>query len=393
MRDGWTETTLGEVSTFENARLSPAQIDSANRYVGLEHLDSRQPSVNRWGTVGDVTSQVTPFKRDDVLFGRLRPYVHKVATPGFSGVCSPEILVLRATDRCLPRYLQFICSLDSTVGRCVEMSAGTRMPRTSSADLATLPVLLPPLPVQKRIVDLVASVDAYIESLQAQVDAARAARHAVLRDLLSAAGDDWTETTIGSVADVVGGGTPSTKVAEYWNGDIIWLTPTEIVAIDGGVVMDSSRKISPVGLQRSGAKMLPVGTVILTSRASVGFVALAGCPLSTNQGFQSLVPMPGADSRFLMYWVQANREEFVSRSAGSTFKEISNGNVCSIRLALPPLNEQRRIVDVVLSMDEMISTAERALSDARTLRSGLLANLLSGEHEIPESYDRFLGAA
>jgi type I restriction enzyme S subunit len=85
----------------------------------------------------------------------------------------------------------------------------------------------------------------------------------------------WTETTLGEAAEVVGGGTPSTNVPEYWGDDVVWLTPTEIVAIDGKTVSDSIRKLSHEGLAKSGAKILPKGTVVLTSRASVGFVAIS----------------------------------------------------------------------------------------------------------------------
>ena len=102
--------------------------------------------------------------------------------------------------------------------------------------------------------------------------------------------DGWTETTLGDIAEVVGGGTPSTSKEEFWDGDVVWLTPTEVTAIDGKVISDSKRKITQTGLQSSGARVLPKGTVILTSRASVGFVALAGTELTTNQGFQSLIP-------------------------------------------------------------------------------------------------------
>ena len=135
--------------------------------------------------------------------------------------------------------------------------------------------------------------------------------------------DGWTETTLGDVAEVVGGGTPSTAKEEFWDGDVIWLTPAEVTAIDGKVISDSKRKITQAGLRSSGARILPRGTVILTSRASVGFVALAGTELTTNQGFQSLIPSELVDGVFLMFWIQMNRSEFESRSAGSTFKEIS----------------------------------------------------------------------
>jgi len=254
-------------------------------------------------------------------------------------------------------------------------------------------VQLPPMSEQRRIVDLMSSVDSYIAALQQQADAARSARSAVLSELLSAGGDDWDEMTIGSIAEVVGGGTPSTKVAEYWGGEIVWLTPTEVVPRDGQEIFDSERHITTTGLKNSGAQLLPPGSVILTSRASVGFVALAGIELCTNQGFQSLIPNDYTMARFLMFWIQANRHQFDSRAAGSTFKEISRSNVRSIKIALPPLAEQKRIVEIVSSMDVVIQSADNAVADAKSLRSGLLSDLLSGAHEIPESYDRLLGVA
>lgn len=148
---------------------------------------------------------------------------------------------------------------------------------------------------------------------------------------------------MGEIAEVIGGGTPSTTIGEYWDGDIVWLTPTEITSQDGKVVSDSIRKITDLGFKNSGAQMLPKDSVILTSRASVGFVALAGKELCTNQGFQSLIPKPSVLSKFLMFWIQMNRPEFESRSAGSTFKEISKSNVKSMKLELPPLLEQEKL--------------------------------------------------
>ena len=189
--------------------------------------------------------------------------------------------------------------------------------------------------------------------------------------------DGWTETTLGDIAEVVGGGTPSTAKEEFWDGELIWLTPTEVTAIDGKVISDSKRKITQAGLRSSGARILPQGTVILTSRASVGFVALAGTELTTNQGFQSLIPSELVDGVFLMFWIQMNRSEFESRAAGSTFKEISKSNVKSISMNLPPLVEQRRIVDVVSSVDAYIDALQQQADTARTARDAVLHELLS----------------
>jgi type I restriction enzyme S subunit len=189
--------------------------------------------------------------------------------------------------------------------------------------------------------------------------------------------DGWVETSLGEIAEVVGGGTPSTTIGEYWDGDIVWLTPTEITSQDGTVVSDSIRKITDLGFKNSGAQMLPRDSVILTSRASVGFVALSGKELCTNQGFQSLIPKPSVLSKFLMFWIQQNRPEFESRSAGSTFKEISKSNVKSIKLQLPPLPEQKRIVDLISSVDSYIKALQQQLESAKRSRNAVLHELLS----------------
>lgn len=184
---------------------------------------------------------------------------------------------------------------------------------------------------------------------------------------------EWERTTLGEVASVVGGGTPSTREASYWGGDVLWLTPGELTKREGHVITGTERRISAAGLASSSAKMLPKDAVLLTSRATVGAVGLAGQPMTTNQGFQSLIAGPRVLPRFLMNWVQANRQEFESRASGSTFPEISGKKIKTIPLSVPPLAEQRRIVDVMAAVDRHIealiaqrATAEEALSRLAT---------------------------
>ena len=209
--------------------------------------------------------------------------------------------------------------------------------------------------------------------------------------------DHWQEATLGDVADVVSGGTPKTKVAEYWGGDIVWVTPTEVVAQEGRIVTSSNRMITPEGLDGSSAKMLPVDAVLLTSRATIGAVALAGVPLATNQGFASLVCGDQILPRFAMYWCQANTHEMVSRAGGNTFLEISRKKVAAIPLSVPPLAEQRRIVDLVGSIDTYIDSLETQIEATRTARSALLSELLSNpgddwqETTLGEAFDIRMG--
>ena len=182
--DDWTETTLGEVSSFISRRVLPNDLALETQYVGLEHVEPMTTLISTWGNVESVSSSVTPFEPEDTLFGRLRPYLHKVAFADFPGVCSPEILVLRTSAICEPRFLYLLCSLASTVKKCVDMSAGTRMPRTSAADLASIEVYLPPLAEQRRIVEIVSSMDEAIRATKQAIRDLKVLRGSLLTEIL-----------------------------------------------------------------------------------------------------------------------------------------------------------------------------------------------------------------
>ena len=389
MRDGWVETTLDGIAEYINGYpFKPADLGE----VGLpvirikQLLDPNEP-VDRTQT---ETPERCLLRNGDIVFSWSGTLAVRIWNRGPAKLNQHLFRVVEKKGV----YKGIIpLILDHAIDELEEKSHGTTMKHITKQTLLPHKVLLPPLPEQKRIVDLISSVDSYIEAIQQQLESAKRSRNAVLHELLTAGGDDWVEKSLGEIAEVIGGGTPSTTIGEYWEGDIVWLTPTEISSQDGKVVSDSIRKITDLGFKNSGAQMLPKDSVILTSRASVGFVALAGKELCTNQGFQSLIPKPSVLSKFLMFWIQLNRPEFESRSAGSTFKEISKSNVKSIKLKLPPLPEQKRIVEIVNTIDEVISQTELTTSKAQNLRSGLLSDLLSGEHEIPASYDKVMGAA
>lgn len=136
--------------------------------------------------------------------------------------------------------------------------------------------------------------------------------------------DGWTNATLGEIATLVGGGTPSRKVAEYFGGEIVWLTPTEIPKNGVTVISDSREKITELGLKKSSAKIVPAGTVLLTSRASIGYVGIAGTEVTTNQGFASFICEEGIHNFYLGYWLRANVDLLEREATGTTFKEISN---------------------------------------------------------------------
>lgn len=395
MREGWVEATLRDA--LEPIANRP---DGKDYPLVLSVTEKRgiipQTEIFKHRIATDDISKYKVLEPMDIAYN---PYLLWCGAIGQwqgseAGVVSPVYECFRVKPNSEPRYLGYIFETGILTNYFDALAIGSivRRRRTIPSDFIAAPIQLPPLLEQKRIVDLISSVDSYIEALRQQLEAAKKSRNAVLHELLTKGGDDWVETTLGEVSKVIGGGTPSTSVPEYWEGEIVWLTPTEIASRDGEFVSNSIRKISESGLKNSGAQMLPKGSVILTSRASIGFVAISAIELCTNQGFQSLVPNDSVLAEFLMYWIQQNRSEFESRSAGSTFKEISKSNVKSIKLSLPPKTEQRRIIEIVSMIDEFEGLTLNLINKSKRLRSGLLADLLSGEHEISSNYDKVMGS-
>lgn len=194
--------------------------------------------------------------------------------------------------------------------------------------------------------------------------------------------DDWEVKSLGEVATIVGGGTPSTLNSAYWNGDIQWFTPAEL-SDSKKYVSKSERTITERGLKESSAKLLPKGTVLLTTRASIGITAILENPASTNQGFQSLIAKNNCCSEFLYYVIPLIKDEMLSRASGSTFAEISAKKLSTITFQLPPLPEQQRIAKALSDVDALISTTEKLIQKKKNIKQGAMQNLLTGKKRLP----------
>lgn len=162
----------------------------------------------------------------------------------------------------------------------------------------------------------------------------------------------WRWRRVADIADVVGGGTPSTRDAGNFNGDIPWLTPRDLASHPHRVLNGGSRSLSERGLKGSGAKLLPAGTVLLSSRAPVGYVAIAGRPLTTNQGFRSLILNAGNRPDYFYYLLRALRPVLESRANGTTFSELSGSALKEIELPVPPEEVQAAIAEKLNALDD-----------------------------------------
>ena len=193
--------------------------------------------------------------------------------------------------------------------------------------------------------------------------------------------DDWDCNKVEEMVDVIGGGTPSTTVPKYWNGKIDWFTPTEIGRKK--YAYQSKRKLTEEGLKNSSAKILNEGTVLLTSRAGIGDLAILKIKACTNQGFQSLSPHEAIDSEFLYYLMLTKKKELLERASGSTFLEISPNNVRNILIQVPKKQEQTAIATVLSDTDVLIECLGKLIAKKKAIKQGAMQQLLTGKKRLP----------
>jgi len=191
----------------------------------------------------------------------------------------------------------------------------------------------------------------------------------------------WAWTTLGEVATLVGGGTPSRERPDYFTGHIVWLTPTEIPKDRVAVILDSRERITEEALRKSSARLVPKDTVLMTSRASIGYVAIAGTDVSTNQGFASFICEAGVHNSYLAYWLWANADHFIEKATGTTFKEITKSKLRLFAFPLAPLPEQRRIVAKLEELVTRLDAGVAALKDVRAKLKRYKAAVLKAASE------------
>ena len=191
--------------------------------------------------------------------------------------------------------------------------------------------------------------------------------------------EGWEKKKIANVCETVGGGTPSTKVAEYWDGDVIWVVPSDVTKNDCLVLLDSERKITEKGLRASSAKMVPAETILMTSRASVGFFALMDKAVCTNQGFINVIPYENDSRMYLLFHLMNRVDEIRGNAKGTTYPEISKGRFREMDIVVPSkllVEDFGKIVGDIVQQIRCLKRATLQLTQARDL---LLPRLMNGE--------------
>jgi len=302
------------------------------------------------------------------------------------GIMDSHLLRLRLNqEKILPKFLLQIFESWLILEQTKRLSVGGIMEGLSSTIIRHIKIPLPPLPEQRAIAAALSDADALITSLDTLIEKKRAIKQAAMQQLLTGRtrlpgfSGEWRVTTLGEIVDIRNGATPSTQIPAYWNGQILWCTPTDITGTSGKYLLATERSITVEGLENCAASLLPVGALLLCTRATIGEIKIAASPVCTNQGFKSLVCKNGISNEFLYYLLLTLKPQMIERAIGSTFLEIGKRDVASIKLRLPQHSEQHAIATVLSDMDAEIAALEQRLEKAQQIKQGMMQQLLTGK--------------
>lgn len=186
---------------------------------------------------------------------------------------------------------------------------------------------------------------------------------------------EWKEVTLGEIGTIVGGATPSTKNTSFYDGNIPWLTPKDLSVISNKYIIRGERNITEAGFKSCSCKMLPKGSVLFSSRAPIGYVAIAANDMCTNQGFKSVIPNEETDGEFLYYLLKYNKDNIASQGSGTTFAEVSGKTMKEIEVVVPKEKEdQRRIASILSSLDRKIELNNKINADLEEMAQAIFKN-------------------
>lgn len=397
MRDGWVKVRLGEVAfTRSPDGVSPP----GEPYVGLEHFDSGDPTLRRWSDTADVTSATTPFEPGDVLFGKLRPYLRKVAVPHFAGRCTNESLVYHAaTPELMQDFLAVVLRSDIALAHA-SVTTGTRMPRTSAKSMANLEFPLPPIEEQRRIVDLMKATDAVVESLREELKTLTATHLAWLASLGSRAQQEgWSSQSLAEV--IRGSGTIQTGPfgsqlhrADYVeDGDVPVVMPANMA--DWTVNLEGIARITSARAEPLARHRLREGDIAWSRRGDVtrfavigedsaGALCGTGCFLIRSEDRQQ--------AAWLHTWLKTPgvAAYLLDAAVGGTMDNLNAGILGGITVAVPPAAAGEDLSRLGRSIEANQSRLKQEIVRVQQLRSALLSAVTSGQHEVPASYDEFI---
>lgn len=434
MAGEWEVLTLRDagVTLIDCDHRTPPAVEVGYPYVAIPQLRNGRINLNDARRIApqhfvEWTRKARPTEDDVVLSRRCNPGETAHVPAGVEFALGQNLVLLRADGRrVFPPFLRWLTRSPEWWGQIGKfLNVGAVFDSLRCADVPRFQLSLPPLPEQRAIAHILGTLDDKIELNRKMSETLETMARALFKSWFvdfepvraKAEGRDpglppdlaalfpdrlveselgeipegWEVKSIGELAEVIGGSTPKTERAEYWEGGAHhWVTPKDLSRLSMPVLLDSERKVTDAGLAQIGSGLLPPGTVLLSSRAPIGYLAIAEIPVAINQGFIAMKPRPGTSNLFLLRWASAAHELIVSHANGSTFLEISKANFRPIHTVAPNGPVMEAFDRLTRPMYLKVVEQERESRTLAALRDALLPKLISGELRVADA-EKFVG--
>ena len=383
--------TIADIQTgpFGSQLHKEDYVESGTPIVTVEHLGNRVFTEQNLPRVSDCDKARLikyTLSTGDIVFSRVGSvdrcsYVDKSHDGWmFSGRC----LRVRPTELVDSLYLYYYFCLEETKQFVRNIAVGATMPSINTKLLGEVEIALPGLKNQKRIAAVLSSLDDKIENNQKLNDNLEQQAQSYFQELfVDNADPEWAIGTISDLGTVVGGSTPSKAKPEYYTeSGIAWITPKDLSINKSKFVSHGENDITELGLKNSSAAIMPEGTVLFSSRAPIGYIAIAAGEVTTNQGFKSVVPKPEIGTPFVYFFLKNALPVIEGMASGSTFKEVSGSTMKNVPAVIPDAETLAKFSDFCAPIFAQQRILEEQNQSLATLRDNLLPKLMSGEIDV-----------
>jgi type I restriction enzyme S subunit len=404
---GWEQVTLGKVSK-----------DVAYGYTASAQAEEVGPKFLRitdivsglnWNTVPYCTIDQKNIKKYSLEVGDI-VVARTGATTGSTEIVKEKINAVFASylirfkideKKADPFYVGYVVKSNLWKEYVQSIIGGSAQPGANAKQFSEFTFNLPPLRIQSAIASILSSLDDKIELNRQTNQTLEAIAQALFKEWFvdfnfpGATGEmqdselgkipkGWKVGKVGNVLEAKGGTTPSTKVAEYWDGNFYWATPKDLSGLQSPVLLRTERRITEKGVKQISSGILPKNTLLLSSRAPIGYMAITNIPVSINQGF---IAINGKElsNIFLLVWLQQNMDKVVSRANGSTFLEISKTSFKELDIIIPTKQLLEAFDKIAIPIFEQLKNNEEQTQTLIQLRDTLLPKLMKGEISVSQT--------
>ena len=394
--EGWSQVLFGDVVNLSKTKTKDPIDNGIERFIGLEHIEAYDLKVRTWGNTADGTTFTNLCTPGQILFGKRRPYLRKLAVADFPAVCSGDIYIFEPLNEAIDRdYLTYLCFSDSFFEYAIQTSAGSLSPRTNWKHLSKYEFVLPPVDVQKRIVKVIESINDHLNALEVLHETTKSLERSLSSRLMSQKEEKYRQSSFKDEVEIVVGTAFKSKI--YRKCEI-------------GIPLVRGKNIGPDGfrwdevfhwpnnlLEGFEKNLLDTGNILIPMDAtftSVGMIKAAmvredDLPLLLNQRVASLSPGPNLTNDYLWTLIhsQAFADHLKSSQTGSFAPHISKDQIEKFVFQLPKISRQKEIYSEINSVNSLRTNLKFQIEKVLELRKTLISDLLCGSLQIADDFE------